>query len=110
MQHFPACHQDLERWAGSEQGCYLLCRAHHLLEVVQQQQHLPLSQLLRETGEKRPATSFPDAKRLGDGWHDQGGIADRSQVHEKHATTHPLPPISRPPHAHATFPPPPPPP
>src|SRR5204863_9109478 len=60
MQHFPACHQDLERWAGSEQGCYLLCRAHHLLEIVQQQQHLPLAQFLRETFQERPATSFLD--------------------------------------------------
>src|SRR6266699_1646029 len=86
MQHFPARHQDLELWAGGEQSCHLLCRAHNLLEVVQQQQHLSLSQFLCETFQEYLATSFPDDKRLSNGRHDQGRITDRSQVHEKHAT------------------------
>src|SRR5450759_2216527 len=90
VQHFPARHQDLEVRAASQEGRHLLCRAHHMLKVIQQQQHLPRSQLLRKKGEERPATSFPDGKHLGDGGYDQGRIAEGSQIHEKHAMLEPI--------------------
>src|SRR5205807_10009386 len=85
VQHLPARHQYLELWASHEQGCYLLCRAHHLLEVVQQQQHVLLSQFFLQAVLERLANSFPEAERLDDCRHHKGRIADRSKIHEKHS-------------------------
>ena len=85
MEYFPARHQDLELWTGGQQRAHLLRRIDHLLKVVQQQQHLLLTQKGAHQVKQWVIGDFFDAKRLGDRRHDQSGVADGSQVDEKHA-------------------------
>ena len=46
MQHLPARDEQLELRTGREQIRHLRCRLNHLLEVVQEEQHLLLLQHL----------------------------------------------------------------
>ncbi len=85
MQHLAARHQYLEPRAGGEQVYYLYGCAHHLLKVVQQEQHLLLSQVLPQAFQQGLAHPFPHAEGLGDGGHNQFRVADGSQVHEEYA-------------------------
>ena len=85
MQYLAACHHYLELRAGIKQVHHVHRRAGHLLKVVQQEQHLLLSQVLPETFQKGLARPFPDAQRFGDGRHNQRGVTDGGQIHEKHA-------------------------
>ena len=57
---------------------------HDLLEVVQQQQELSVSQSVVQDVEQGVCSDLTEAKRLGDGWQHQGRIADGGQIHEVH--------------------------
>lgn len=59
----------------------------HLLEVVQQQEHLAITQGGGKAGRQRPRSSFRDAERLGDGGGDQLGVAQRGQRDPDRAVT-----------------------
>jgi hypothetical protein len=85
MQRLPTGHQHFELWTSREQVRHLQGSAEHLLEVVQEQQHLPLLQLLHETLQEGLAGRLLDAQSLSDGGYNQCGIANGSQIHEKHA-------------------------
>ena len=78
----PAGDKQAQARTGGEQGSELRCPLDHLLEVVQQQQQVPLAQSglhLLFWGE---CCNFPQAKCLGNGRHDAVGVADRGQRHE----------------------------
>ncbi len=57
-------------------------RADHLLEIVQEQQHLPLLQFVLQAFQKRLTTHLSHAEGLRDGCNDQRGIAYGSQIDE----------------------------
>ena len=82
MQHLPTRDQHFEMRADGEQVSYVHSCTYHLLKVVEQQQHLPLTEKDLKLFEQRPLSRFPQTKRLGDGRDDQVGIADGGQRHE----------------------------
>ena len=90
MQRHSTGHDHLEVWAGSEKICHLHGGTDHLLKVVQQQQEVLLVQECFQQVEQWLSCDFFDVERLGDGRHDQRGIADGSQVHEIHAIGEPV--------------------
>ena len=82
MQHLPTRDQHFEMRADGEQVSYVHSCTYHLLKVVEQQQHLPLTEKDLKLFEQRPLSRFPQTERLGDGRDDQIGIADGGQRHE----------------------------
>src|SRR5438067_5350675 len=58
------------------------CRADHLLEIVQEQQHLLALQFVLQTLQERLTTHLTDAKALRDSCNDQCRIAYGSQINE----------------------------
>src|SRR5260370_33400453 len=83
MQHLSTRHQHLEARAGSQQVYNLYTSINYLLKVVQQKQHLSLTQNVLQTFQKEWVSPFLNAECLSNSGHNQCGIANRSQVHEK---------------------------
>src|SRR6266566_4121690 len=84
MQHGPTCHDDLEMWTGSEQIRYQHGGTRHLLEIVQQEQDVLISQICFQQVEQGFPCDLFDVKRLGKSRHNKIRIAERSQVYEIH--------------------------
>jgi hypothetical protein len=82
VQRLPACDKHFEPWAGAQQLSHLRGSAHHVLEVVQQQQQVSFSQRGFEVFQLRLACHFPYSKRLGDRRDHQVRVAQGSQGHE----------------------------
>src|SRR5260370_41977596 len=76
---------NVELGAGSEQICHIHGSTNHLLEVVQYEQQLPLTQERFQLVERWLRPHFFEVECLGNGRYDQGGISDGSQVHEVHS-------------------------
>src|SRR5258708_21938982 len=85
MQHYATRHDHFELGAGSEQICHIHGSTNHLLEVVQYEQQLPLTQERFQLVERWLLPHFFEVECLGNGRYDQGGIRDGSQVHEVHS-------------------------
>src|SRR5436305_3065600 len=85
VQYYPAGHDHFELWAGGKEVCHLHCRADHLLEIVQEQQHLLALQFVLQTLQERLTTHLTDAKALRDSCNDQRRIAYGSQINERDA-------------------------
>jgi len=85
MQNLATRHQDLELWAGSQYVYYLYACGNHLLNVVQEEEHVLVLQLLLHVLKQGQAGYFADVKRLSNGGHNQSGITHWGQVHEKDA-------------------------
>src|SRR6266568_700248 len=85
MQHLATRHQDLELWAGRQYVYYLYACDNHLLKVVQEEEHVLVLHLLLHVLKQGLAGYFADVKRLSNGGHNERGIADGGQVHEKDA-------------------------
>jgi hypothetical protein len=51
----------------------------HLLEVVEEEQKMPISQCNLHLLEKRVLSDLSDSQLLSDGWNHQPGVADRGQ-------------------------------
>src|SRR5436305_1404267 len=84
MQHYATGHHDLELWTGSEELCHLDGGVDHVLEVVQQQQELLLSEKHFQQVEQWLLGELFDVEHVGDGRHDEPGIANGSQIDEIH--------------------------
>src|SRR6266851_3428223 len=84
MQRLPTRHEHLELWTVGEQVRHLDSSAHHLLEVVQEQQDLLLAELFLETFQQRLTSHLRNAQHLSDGGHNQSGVAQGSQVYKNH--------------------------
>ena len=82
VQRFPARHQLRQLGAVTEQLCHGGRRHRHLLEVVEQQQHLLRSDLPLEIVEQRPIGPFPEADRSGGDREDGLEVACCRQVDE----------------------------
>ena len=82
----PADGEDLEPRARGKQGGHEGRRRCHVLEVVEQQQHMPAAQVLRQALERRPASSGLDPQRLGDGRRDEVMVAHGGQGDQNHAS------------------------
>jgi len=73
--------QDPEAWCGGEQLADERSRGQKLLEVVEDEQDAPLSQVLDHTL-REGACAFPDLDRLGDGRDEQVGARNRREADE----------------------------
>ncbi len=71
-----------ETRTGGEQHKELGCRLEQVLEVVQQQQQVPLAQRSPHLFLQGEISHIPQAERLGDRCQDPGRIADRGERHE----------------------------
>jgi hypothetical protein len=71
-----------ETRTGGEQHKELGCRLEQVLEVVQQQQQVPIAQHSPHLFLQGEISNFPQAERLGDRRQDPGGIADCGERHE----------------------------
>ena len=71
-----------EARTGGEQGSQLRRRLEQVLEVVQQQQQMPVAQCGAHLFLHGKLSGFPQAERLGDRCHDPHGIAHRGERHE----------------------------
>src|SRR6266849_6309043 len=79
VQSGPAGDQQAQVRAGEGQGRHLRGGSSHLLEVIQQQQQVPLAQELQHVIREGAVSGFPQAERLSDGRQDLFWIADGSQ-------------------------------
>src|SRR6266849_200697 len=87
MQYSATGHQDFQMWAGSEQVSKLWSLHHHLLEAVQHQQEVLIAQECFQVLRVFLAQVWSQllvfqAERVGDGMHDECGIADGGQWYE----------------------------
>jgi hypothetical protein len=71
--------QDAEVWATGQQVRQLWCRWQELLEVVEQEQQVLVSQKCFEEVQQGSRSTLFEVERLGDGGHNQVGAADRSE-------------------------------
>jgi hypothetical protein len=85
MQDGAAGHQDFQPRASVQQFNQLRGCRHHLLKIIQQQEHLFLSQRGYDTFHNWLISCFPQSKGLGNSWQDQIWIADRGQRDEADA-------------------------
>ena len=83
MQRRPAGHQHLQPATRRQQLGHHRGRGQQVLEVVEQQQHLPAAQMRGERLEQRLAAHLGDPQRPRDGGRNQGGIAQRGQGHDE---------------------------
>jgi hypothetical protein len=79
-QPHPAGHQRLQSCARAEQVRHQGCCRGQLLEVVQQEQQLSVSQVGRQLPEQGLPAALVQAKRLGDGGQEQTGLAEGCQA------------------------------
>lgn len=66
-QRLTARDQDMEPGAGLKQRGYARARGHQLLEVIEQQQHVPVCQVARQSLERRPTRESPQLESLNKG-------------------------------------------
>ena len=67
MESRPTGHQQLQVWASRQQFLQVGSHRHHLLDVVQQQQLLPVAQGFLQLLQQRSGSTLSDVKHLGDG-------------------------------------------
>src|SRR5260370_18484689 len=84
MQHGSAGRHDFQLRTRSEEIRYLRGSIQYLLEVVQQQQKLPVSQMYLQLTEQWLVTTLFEIESLADSRHDQGRSNDGSHIHEHH--------------------------
>src|SRR5437667_4838374 len=81
-QDRPTRHYHLKTRASIEKIRHLGCRIDHLLEVVEEQQHVLLPQFPFETIQGGEVFLLPQPKSLDNDGYNHRGIAHGSQVHE----------------------------
>jgi hypothetical protein len=84
-QHCSAGGEDGEVGTGAQQIGDERCRVEDVLEVVQDQQRLPLPEELAQALLRRPRGRLPRTESLGDGRGNQDRIADRGEGNEPDA-------------------------
>ena len=84
VQRAPARHDDLRSRRDRQETWDLACGVEHLLEVVEDEEHLPFSQVVLEDLVHRSLPPFlPQPERGGDRWKHQHRISHGRQVHEE---------------------------
>ena len=89
-QRGPAGDHHMEPRTGGQELTDLERGAEHLLEIVDDEQQLPVAQEALQTLERRPAPCHADAKCLRDGGGNEQRVADRRQRHEAHPVFEPI--------------------
>ena len=82
MQCGSAGDHHIELRTASQQSCHLDGSLDHLFKVVQQQQHLFLTQPCAHQVEQWLTGGLFETERLSNGRHDQFGIAEGCQIHK----------------------------
>jgi hypothetical protein len=82
-QDRPTGHQQLQPRAARQQVGQAWRGPKHMLEVVAQQQYLPILKLSSQRLKQRPVTGLAHAELQGDGRHNEFGVNDRRQVDEE---------------------------
>ena len=62
----------------------LRCSQQHVLEIVEDEQYLPIPQVAAEPLGDRPLAGDPQIQSVGDGDQDVSRIAQRRERHERH--------------------------
>lgn len=84
-QQGAAGHEDLEAGAGREKVSDQRGGLNHLLEVIEQEEHLPVAQITLEALKERLLCALHDAERPGDGGGDEIGVRYGGQLDEEYA-------------------------
>ncbi len=98
-----------EAWAGGQQDGDLGRGRHDMLEVVEDEQHVPLMQIIRQEDAQGTAAHLVQTQRLGDGGDDEAWLSERVEGDEPDAVKEHIGHLSRdvdgqPSLAHATRP------
>ena len=79
MERGAAGYEHLELWAGGHQLAEGRGGGHHLLEVIEDEQQLPVAQGILEGLQERPPAQLVEAEGLADGRQDEAGVLDGGQ-------------------------------
>ena len=82
VQDRSAGHQDLDGWTGQEQFNQRGRSWEDLLEIIQQQQEVFVTQERFERLEEQTFLDISETERPCDGWHNQVRVAERSKLHQ----------------------------
>src|SRR5947209_4955286 len=78
-QGLAACDKHVERRTALEEFCQERCRCDNLLEVVEQEQEVPVLQIVFQALYRRQVRALSKPQHPGNGGKNQVSIADRSK-------------------------------